>query len=453
MATQFDATERIEAFESLQRINDRVAAIAVVSDTWFWECDANLRWTFLSEGSKSMLGASWRALLGQHLPDMVCGSGEGAEPLRADLQQLMAARAPIEGFTFRGSAATERDRVIQLSGTPFFTVDGTFAGYRGVAADVTEIFRAKEDAEVANRAKSDFLATISHELRTPLTAILGNVELLTPMLTTDAKRRLMSEVAVAGRRLEAVLGDVIELTRLDNGRTALVPAPFLPADIIRRITALHRTTAEEKGLELHSELRGQAAAPRLGDAGRIVQILHHLLGNALKFTPAGSVWLRFDVTRSDRMQIEVADTGIGIAADQQARVFDRFVQVDARRERAFGGAGLGLTICRQLVQLMGGEITLQSELQKGTTVTVSLPIAEIARKDTAPLPPPEESMPSAPPLEGLQILVADDTASTRKVLSLMLTCSIPDDHIDPRRTALFMARSILRGYRDGGLAC
>lgn len=432
VATQLDATEGIEASESLQRMNDRIASIAVVSDTWFWECNADLRWTFLSEASELMLGAPRHALLGQCLSDIVLGLDEAAQADRARLESLMTARAPIESFTFHPPAAAQRDKVIQLNGAPFFTVDGSFAGYRGVAANVTEISRAKEEAEVANRAKSDFLATISHELRTPLTAILGNVELLTPMLATEAERHLMSEIAVAGRGLEGVLGDVIDLARLDNGRVALQPASFLPADIISRITALYSSIINEKGLELETEIRGATATPRLGDAERIVQVLHHLVGNAVKFTPSGRLWLRLDATRPDQLQIQVGDTGIGIAADQLARVFDKFVQIDARSERAFGGAGLGLTICRQLVALMGGEIILRSELRQGTTVTVTFPIAELAQEEPAPLPPPKAPMPGARPLQGMRILVADDTASIRKMLSVMLTrfggvCTIVPD--------------------------
>jgi len=416
VATQIDVSDRIEAQDGLQRMNDRLAVIAAVSDTWFWEFDAELRWSFLSEPVERIVGLRREDVIGRRLQDLAehpsyAGLGDWDELLRRILSLER-----IEGFTFRAPAAAGRDAVMRISGTPFFAPDGSFAGYRGVGADVTEIVRAKEQAEFASRAKSDFLATVSHELRTPLTAILGNVELLAPMVTDEVERSIVAEIDGAGRRLDAVLSDVIDLARLDNGRMSLERQRFLPRELLEKVARLHRADAEEKGLRLSCEGHGALDVPRLGDERRILQILHHLTANAVKFTRAGAVVLRARAVSPVRLVLEVADTGVGIARENHVRIFENFVHLDTRLGRTHGGSGLGLSICRQLVRLMAGEITLDSVPGQGTTVRVSLPVpaevpaAAVAGADAAP----------AAPLSGLRILAADDTAANRKILSLML---------------------------------
>lgn len=413
VATQTDASERIAAREALQRINDRLALIAAVSDAWFWEFDAELRWVFLSEPVERVVGLRPRDIIGTRLEDL---TGAPEYEGRGDWEGLMRAilsLEPIQGFTFRTPAAAPRDAVVQVTGRPVFGADGRFAGYRGVAADVTEIVRAKEEAEVASRAKSEFLATVSHELRTPLTAILGNAELLAPMLAGSEAGELLGEIDRAGRRLEAVLGDVIDLARLDSGRLALVPAGFAPADLLDKVAALHRAAAAEKGLSLVCEGQGALADARLGDAARLLQILHHLIGNAVKFTREGGVRVSVEAGDPERLVLRVSDSGVGIAQEHQTRVFESFVQLDARVGRTYGGNGLGLAICRQLVRLMAGEIALRSTPGVGTTVEVSVPVPLVQA------PAPAAAAPEVA-LAGLRMLIADDTAANRRILTLML---------------------------------
>ena len=177
--------------------------------------------------------------------------------------------------------------------------------------------------------------------------------------------------------------------------------------------ALHRAAAADKGLSLVCEGPELPGAERLGDAARLLQILHHLIGNAVKFTRQGGVRVAVEAGDPERLVLRVTDSGVGIAQEQQARVFESFVQLDARVGRTYGGSGLGLAICRQLVRLMEGEIALRSTPGVGTNVEVAVPVPLL--RAPAPVPVAPEAA-----LAGLRVLIADDTAANRRILTLML---------------------------------
>ncbi|TVR05898.1 MAG: response regulator [Salinarimonadaceae bacterium] len=415
VATQKDVTEAVENQGRLNTLNARLADIAALSDTYFWESDGDLRWTFISQAADRILGVNSQDLIGVSLEEML----HAVPALRAGgdwdgVLRTVRAGAPIRGFTFRPHGVARRDVVLQINGRPFHGPDGRLMGYRGVASDVTEIIAARDAAEQAGRAKSEFLAAMSHELRTPLTGILGNLELLIDKLTTDEKRAIAAEIGQAGAKLDVLLGDVLDLARLETGRLELEPGPLVPADVVARAASAHRQAAADKGLQFETLLSGPTDLPRRGDARRLVQVLHHLLSNAVKFTASGGVRLRLDAVAPDRLEIEVADTGIGIEPSDRARVFDSFRQLDGGTGRAFGGSGIGLAIVGQLVALMGGEIRLEGALGQGTQVRLTLPMP-LERIAKAP-----SRTDLARPLAALSVLVADDTAANRKILSAML---------------------------------
>ena len=414
VATQMDVTEAVETQVTLATMNARLTDIAAVSDTWFWEFDADMRWTFFSEAVEHILGVNRADLIGRTLPETL----EAVPQLRlgGDWEghfRTIAAREPIRGFTFRPLGLLKREAAIQVNGRPFTGPDGRHAGYRGVASDVTGIIAARDAAERASRAKDEFLAAMSHELRTPLTAILGNAALLADRVTRPEDRARMAEIGTAGAMLDRLLGDVLDLARLETGRLTLESEPLVPADLVARAATTHRHAAAEKGLAFETHLSGPADRLRRGDARRLVQLLHHLLSNAVKFTPSGSVRLHLDAGAPDRLEVEVADTGIGIAPDLRARVFDSFVQLDATTGRAFGGAGIGLAIVGQLVALMKGDIRLEGGVGQGTTVRLILPLP-VCTASRAPAPAGDLR------LVGLPVLVADDNAANRKILAAML---------------------------------
>ncbi|MDF1504372.1 PAS domain-containing sensor histidine kinase [Roseisolibacter sp. H3M3-2] len=280
-------------------------------------------------------------------------------------------------------------RTYQSSKGAFAGPDGLAAGVFGLSRDVTArreaeaaVAEARVRAEAASRAKSDFLARMSHELRTPLNAILGYVDLLAMGLagpTSDAQREYLGRVEGSGRHLLTLIDDVLDVARIEAGELAVERRPASVADVVEGALALVQPQAEAKGVTAAWARGAEDPALRyVGDPDRVRQVLLNLLGNAIKFTPPGGrVTVRAasdaDADGAPRVALAVADTGIGIAADQQARIFEPFVQVDGGLNRRSGGTGLGLAISRQLVHLMGGELSLASAPGMGATFTLRLP--------------------------------------------------------------------------------
>ena len=250
--------------------------------------------------------------------------------------------------------------------------------------------RAETEADEANRAKTDFLACMSHEIRTPLNSVIGFAALLLQQPDLAPRARLFGErIQAGGAALLTVVDDILDFSQVEAGAVELDRVPFSLHGLIDECVSLVQHAALAKGLSLHVSLVDHLPAGVMGDAARLRQILLNLLNNAIKFTEEGSVTLdiRRDRASADRTRviISVIDTGIGITRDDQARLFQRFAQVDASIRRTYGGTGLGLVICRRLVELMGGSIGVDSLRGIGSTFffTVPLPAAALPSGDAA----------------------------------------------------------------------
>ena len=286
---------------------------------------------------------------------------------------------------------------------------GTSVDINDIKRIEVDLLRAREAAEAANRAKDDFLANVSHEIRTPMNAILGMTELALDSARTEHQRQLLSTVRSAARNLLTIIDDLLDFSKITAGKLALDDVEFslraVLGDTVRALAA----RAHRKGLVLGSQVHPEVPDALFGDAGRLRQVLMNLISNALKFTTQGKVEVEVDVDSSDPMDgdavtlcFAVRDTGIGIAREKQASIFRAFEQEDASTTRKYGGTGLGLTISSQLVTLMGGEISVDSEPGRGSTFRFT------PRFVRSSAPASTALAPSPRPLENVRVLDEDD---------------------------------------------
>ena len=336
---------------------------------------------------------------------------------------------------------------VQMALAAFADENGERAGLVAVATDLSERKRLEHDlrasetrAHEANHAKSAFLASMSHEIRTPMIGVTGMVEVLAHTALEPDQRRALNIIQTSAQSLLQIIGDILDFSKIEAGRLELQPAATALARVVHGAVANFSGAASSKGLTLTCSVDERVAPAYYADALRLRQILGNFLSNAIKFTDSGSVhaaleWRGMDTSSddgssSDRLCFRVTDTGIGVGAEAQTRLFQAFAQADGDITRRFGGTGLGLAICRRLATLMGGDVEMESVPGLGTTLRllVTLPRAPLA--DVAPEPPalaaaggfPARALPTLEQAERERslVLLVDDHPTNRLVIARQL---------------------------------
>ncbi|HKK17607.1 MAG TPA: response regulator, partial [Opitutales bacterium] len=312
---------------------------------------------------------------------------------------------------------------LQLSIVPVRSGEGEIIGTLSVARDISDLKRTEEDlrlaidqARAASRAKGEFLAAMSHEIRTPINGIIGASELCEETRLDREQRSYIDTVLQCGNTLLTLVNDVLDFSKIEAGQLNLEKLNFVPRTLMENVAESFVQETRKKGIELITAYDEELPAYLMGDPTRLKQVLNNLVSNAVKFTETGEIVVRAETVKvlkkSARVRFSVSDTGIGISKTRKEAIFESFTQEDMSTTRKYGGTGLGLSISRQLVEMMGGQISVASEVGKGSVFTFEVPF-EISVYHGA------EAVPFNPELAGMRVLIVDDNETNREIYSQM----------------------------------
>jgi signal transduction histidine kinase/CheY-like chemotaxis protein len=430
-----ESNSRLLAEEALDETRDRLELAVEAAGLALWD------WQLPSE--QVFLTARWGEMLGDISMDGYWATADLRERIHPEDRPRLKALLQ-EFLSGRLTRAEAQFRVRTADGWLWIESHGMVAEHdsqgkplrlMGTHTDISarkrveeESQRARTMAEQASRAKSEFLANISHEVRTPLNAVMGLTRLLMDSPLTEEQRSWLDLMDSSAHALLGLLNDVLDLSRIEAGKLEIEKVPYRLHETLEELSTLYAGQTAAKSMTWNLELADDLPDMVEGDPGRVRQVLANLLSNAIKFTPKGgrvgvSARVKTGDPKQQLLQLQVKDTGVGIAKSHQATIFDAFTQADASTARRYGGSGLGLAICAKLTALMGGKIALESELGQGSTFTVTLPLALPTAVNGAPQSAPAELndvISAGDRFAGLTVLVAEDHPVNELLINQLL---------------------------------
>jgi PAS domain S-box-containing protein len=413
-----DITERKQMEEKLRQSEERFRTLVETMRVGLSAVDAKGVITYVNDQMCQMLGYTREEFIGHPTTDFHDEeSRKRQEEIFAKRRKGLKDPTPYE-ITWVAKDGRKVNTI--LTPTPGYSPGGEFTGSFAIFTDITELKymeeelrKAKEEAETANRAKTEFLASMSHEIRTPMNAIIGMADLLLETELTPEQEQYVQVFQTAGENLLNIINEIIDISKVEAGHIQLETIDFDLNDLIEKLCDVMAVRAHKKGLELVYNIMPDVPTDLLGDPTRLRQILVNLIGNAIKFTEKGEVFIQIENKTLKKETVEllcsVTDTGIGMSAEQIETIFDPFTQADSSITRKYGGTGLGLAISKQLVELMNGHIKVESKAGHGSTFSFT---AQFGIQTE----PQEHTQKATVDMKGVKMLVVDDNETNRMIV-------------------------------------
>jgi PAS domain S-box-containing protein len=426
-----DITERKRAEEALRQTAERYEqqlrlfdGVASTTPDFVYLFDLQGRFLYANERLLEVWGMEFLDVIGKTCREL--GYEQWHHDMHmSEIAQVIETKLPIKGEVPFKAPLTGIFGIYEYIFTPVIGPDGEVEFIAGTTRDITDrkqaenaLQEAKAAAEEASRAKSEFLANMSHEIRTPMTVFMAAIEHLMQLDRNPERRHLLRMADQSARRLRSLIDDVLDFSRIEARKVNIEEEPFDLRACVREAVDMFALPAREKNLRLDMEVAPEAPDIMVGDHNRLGQVLINLIGNAVKFTHEGEIRVSVQ-PRGDRIEFAIADTGIGIPDEKRDQLFESFSQADSSFTRQYGGSGLGLAISKGLVELMGGEISIQSQEGRGSVFTFTLPLKTAAMPIAASAEAQLEDSGVQP--FAARILLAEDEPMIREMITMMMT--------------------------------